>query len=51
MAVADEIASAAELAMNKADGVPAVIVRGYRYHRGRGWGRSLIRPKEEDLFR
>lgn len=51
MAVADELAAAAELAMNKADRVPVAVIRGYRHGRGRGWARNLIRPREQDLFR
>jgi coenzyme F420-0:L-glutamate ligase/coenzyme F420-1:gamma-L-glutamate ligase len=51
VAVADELASAAELVMNKTDRVPAVIIRGYRAAGEPGSGRQLIRPAEEDLFR
>lgn len=51
IAVADEIASAAELVMGKADGVPAAIVRGVRFERGRGRATSMVRRPEEDLFR
>jgi len=51
IAVADELASAAELVMNKADRVPVVIVRGYKAARGRGRVKDLIRPEEFDLFR
>lgn len=51
MAVADELASAGELVMNKADRVPVTLVRGYKYPRGRGSGRELLRPEELDLFR
>jgi len=51
IAVADELASAAELVMNKADRVPVAIVRGYRAHRGQGRVKDLIRPEEFDLFR
>ncbi len=51
MAVADELASAGELVMNKADGVPVALVRGYRYPRGRGSTKELLRPEELDLFR
>ena len=52
-AVADELASAAELVMGQADeGVPAVIVRGYRYQASENVSaRSLTRPKKADLFR
>jgi len=51
MAVADELASAAELEMKKSDGVPVVIVKGIDYAAGNGSARELIRPAEEDLFR
>jgi len=51
IAVADEIASAAELAMKKSDGVPVVIVRGYDHDVVDGSGRELIRVPELDLFR
>ena len=51
MAVADELASAAELVMRKSDGVPAAIIRGFKYAPARGSARELIRPEEEDLFR
>jgi coenzyme F420-0:L-glutamate ligase/coenzyme F420-1:gamma-L-glutamate ligase len=51
IAVADELASAAELVMNKADRVPVAIVRGYKAPRGRGRVKDLIRPEEFDLFR
>ena len=52
VAVADEIASAAELVMGKARSVPAAIVRGIdpRWRR-EGTVRELIRPTNEDLFR
>jgi coenzyme F420-0:L-glutamate ligase/coenzyme F420-1:gamma-L-glutamate ligase len=51
IAVADELAGAAELVMGKADGVPVAIARGVRYKRGRGNAASLVRRAEEDLFR
>lgn len=51
MAVADELASAAELVMKKTDGVPVAIVRGFDFATGQGSARELIRPEEEDLFR
>jgi coenzyme F420-0:L-glutamate ligase/coenzyme F420-1:gamma-L-glutamate ligase len=50
IAVADEIAGAAELVMGKVTGVPAVIVRGIDV-RGEGRGRDLVIPEERDLFR
>jgi coenzyme F420-0:L-glutamate ligase/coenzyme F420-1:gamma-L-glutamate ligase len=51
MAVVDELASAAELVMNKADKVPVAVVRGYKYVKGKGSGKELLRPEELDLFR
>jgi len=51
MAVVDEIAGAAELVMNKVDGVPVAIVRGYQCSQARGSARQLVRPAREDLFR
>lgn len=50
IAVADEIASAAQLVMGKTDGIPAAIVRGLRLE-GPGSGRDLVMPRERDLFR
>ncbi len=51
IAVADELAGAAELVMNKADKIPVAIIRGYKAPRGNGYGSSLLRPEELDLFR
>ncbi len=51
IAVADELASAGELVMNKSDKVPVAIVRGYKMRRGKGSGKDLLRPEEMDLFR
>jgi len=51
LAVADELAAAAELAMGKLDGVPVAIVRGYAYPRGEGAARQMVRDREKDLFR
>ena len=48
--VADELASAAELAMGQAGGVPAAIVRGYRVPPGDGSARDVVMPPERDLF-
>jgi coenzyme F420-0:L-glutamate ligase / coenzyme F420-1:gamma-L-glutamate ligase len=50
IAVADEIAGAAELVMGKTDGVPAAIVRGLALT-GDGRGSDLVMPRERDLFR
>ncbi len=51
IAVADEIAAAAELVMGKNRGVPVVIVRGCEHLIGEGRGRDLVRDEREDLFR
>jgi coenzyme F420-0:L-glutamate ligase/coenzyme F420-1:gamma-L-glutamate ligase len=52
VAIADEIASAAELVMGKAAGIPVAIVRGIDASWfGEGSVRQLIRPPREDLFR
>ena len=50
-AVADELACAAGLVCGKLEGVPACIIRGFRYRAGRGSARELIRPAAQDLFR
>lgn len=52
VAVADEIASAAELVMGKSSGIPVAVVRGVDPE----WLREsdvkeLVRPAQEDLFR
>lgn len=51
VAVADELAAAADLVMGKADGIPAALIRGYTGPRGKGRYKDLIRPIDEDLFR
>ena len=52
IAVADEIASAAELAMGKSGGIPIAVVRGYAYEKGaKASSRTLVRKKKNDLFR
>ena len=51
IAVADELAAAAELVTNKLDRVPAAIVRGYPYTPGEGGIGPVIRAREKDLFR
>ena len=51
LAVADELAAAAELVMGKLDRVPVAIVRGYAYPRGDGSAQQIVRDPEKDLFR
>ena len=50
IAVADEIAGAAELVMGKLRGIPAAVVRGLDL-RGEGAARDLVMPPDRDLFR
>jgi coenzyme F420-0:L-glutamate ligase / coenzyme F420-1:gamma-L-glutamate ligase len=50
IAIADEIAGAAELVMGKARGIPAAIVRGLDVS-GDGTARELVMPADRDLFR
>ena len=50
IAIADEIAGAAELVMGKTEGIPAAIVRGIDAT-GDGSGQDLLMPRERDLFR
>jgi coenzyme F420-0:L-glutamate ligase/coenzyme F420-1:gamma-L-glutamate ligase len=50
IAVADELAGAAELVMGKANGVPAAIARGYAVPPGNGSAAELVMPPERDLF-
>ena len=51
IAVADELASAAELVMGKIDQVPVALIRGYRYLPAAGDARTLIRDSTTDMFR
>ncbi|MFL5939704.1 MAG: coenzyme F420-0:L-glutamate ligase [Gaiellaceae bacterium] len=49
IAVADELAGAAQLVLGKTDDVPAAVIRGVDAH-GEGSARDLVMPKERDLF-
>jgi coenzyme F420-0:L-glutamate ligase / coenzyme F420-1:gamma-L-glutamate ligase len=54
IAVADEAAAAADLVRDKADGVPAAVIRGLRDQVGDDDGpgaAALRRPREQDFFR
>ena len=52
VALADELAAAASLAMGQADeGRPMVLARGVPYSRREGSAAELPRPAEQDLFR
>jgi coenzyme F420-0:L-glutamate ligase / coenzyme F420-1:gamma-L-glutamate ligase len=50
IAVADELAGAAELVMGKTRGIPAALVRGVDVA-GAGRGTDLLMPRDRDLFR
>jgi coenzyme F420-0:L-glutamate ligase / coenzyme F420-1:gamma-L-glutamate ligase len=51
LAIADELAAAAELVMGKTEGIPLAIVRGYSYSPVSGSARELLMPPERDMFR
>lgn len=51
LAVADELAAAAELVAGKTSGVPLAIVRNYGYEAGAGTGADLVMNPARDLFR
>jgi len=51
LAVADELAAAAELASGKVRRCPFVVIRGYAYRRGDGHARDLVMDPAADLFR
>jgi hypothetical protein len=51
VAVADEVAAAADLVKGKASRVPAALLRGVARPEGRGRARDLVRPAADDLFR
>ena len=50
-AVADELASAAELALGKTAGRPLALVRGAAFQRGEGRVADTLIPPDWDLFR
>ncbi|MGB7023575.1 MAG: coenzyme F420-0:L-glutamate ligase [Candidatus Acidiferrales bacterium] len=51
IAIADELASAAELVMGKSNAIPVAVIRGVALPHRLGSGHRLIRPVERDLFR
>lgn len=51
IAVADELAAAAELAMGKIERIPAALIRGYSYIPSTGDARPLLRDAATDMFR
>ena len=51
IAVADELAAAAGLLMEKSAAMPAVLIRGYRFKPADVGSEALKRPADADLFR
>ncbi|MGI8586376.1 MAG: coenzyme F420-0:L-glutamate ligase [Chloroflexia bacterium] len=51
LAIADELASAAELVMGKLDGCPVAVIRGYPHEAAEATGRDLIMDPARDLFK
>jgi coenzyme F420-0:L-glutamate ligase / coenzyme F420-1:gamma-L-glutamate ligase len=51
IAVADELAAAAELVMGKIDRIPAALIRGYNYIASSGDAKALLRDPATDMFR
>jgi len=51
IAIADELASSAELVMGKLNNIPIALIRGYNYRKKEGNIKRLIRRAEKDLFR
>ncbi|HEY7291807.1 MAG TPA: coenzyme F420-0:L-glutamate ligase [Vicinamibacterales bacterium] len=51
IALADELAGAAEIVTRKTTGTPVAIVRGAAEWMGEGHARTLVRPADRDLFR
>jgi len=51
IAIADELASAAELVMGKSSRIPVAIIRGCHYTSGDSSISNISRSKEDDLFR
>ena len=51
LCAADALAAAAGLLMGKAQGLPAVRIRGYEWAEGTSGAAALVRAREKDLFR
>jgi coenzyme F420-0:L-glutamate ligase/coenzyme F420-1:gamma-L-glutamate ligase len=51
IAIADELAAAAELVMGKVDQVPVALIRGYSYTPAEGHINELLRDSATDMFR
>ena len=51
IAIADELAGAAELVMGKTSGIPVALIEGFAIASAKGTGKHLLRPEGDDLFR
>lgn len=51
IAIADELAGAGELVMNKLDNVPVALIRGYAFKPAKGNIKHILRDPKMDLFR
>ena len=51
VALADELAAAADLVRGKANNLPVAVIRGMAHLLGDGKASELIRPASEDMFR
>jgi coenzyme F420-0:L-glutamate ligase/coenzyme F420-1:gamma-L-glutamate ligase len=51
LAVADELACAAELVMHKTHRVPVAVIRNYEWQPGEGSGHDLVMPEDRNLFK
>ncbi|MCP4307075.1 MAG: coenzyme F420-0:L-glutamate ligase [bacterium] len=51
VAIVDEIAAAADLAMGKSTQIPIAVVRGVQWAAGADRATDLVRPANEDMFR
>jgi coenzyme F420-0:L-glutamate ligase/coenzyme F420-1:gamma-L-glutamate ligase len=51
IALADELAAAAGLMMDKSEGAPVALLYGVSVVPGEGSAKQLQRPPQEDLFR
>ena len=51
LAVADEVAGAAELVMHKTHRVPVAVIRNYHWQGEAGTGQDLVMPEERNLFK
>ena len=51
IAIADELASAAELLTGKTTQMPVVVIKGFEYSSEEDTSQQIVRPPDKDLFR